>query len=84
MGNNCPEYVNELNDFLDGTLDDDLCAEIQKHLGECKNCRIMVDTLQQTVKLCRDGKPEPLPEELKSRLDGLLKGHWNKKFGERG
>jgi predicted anti-sigma-YlaC factor YlaD len=83
MGNNCPEYVSELNDYLDGTLDEGLCAEIEKHLGECRNCRIMVDTLKQTVKLCRDGKPEALPSALQDRLNNVLKAHWDKKFGKK-
>ena len=83
MTRNCPEYVSELNDYLDGTLDSNLCSEIEKHLGECENCRIMVDTLKQTVKLCRGGKEEPLPAALESRLNNLLKAKWDKKFGKR-
>lgn len=83
MPENCPEYVNELNDYLDGTLDSSLCAEIEKHLGKCENCRIMVDTLKQTVKLCRGGKEEPLPPVLESRLNNLLKAKWDKKFGKK-
>jgi len=83
MTRNCPEYVSELNDYLDGTLDQDLCSEIEKHLGECENCRIMVDTLKQTVKLCRGGKEEPLPPALEARLNNLLKTKWDKKFGRK-
>jgi len=81
MTEKCPDYVNELNDFLDGTLDAATCAEIQKHIGHCDNCRIMVDTLRQTVTLCRGGKSEPLPAALQARLDGLLKARWEQKFG---
>ena len=83
MTGKCPEYVNELNDYLDGSLDAGLCAEIEKHLGQCQNCRIMVDTLKQTVKLCRGGKEEQLPPALESRLNNLLKAKWDKKFGKK-
>lgn len=83
MSGKCPDYVNELNDFLDGTLDPETCAEIQAHLGECPNCRIMVDTMRQTVALCREGKKEPLPPALEDRLGNLLKAHWEKKFGRK-
>ncbi len=83
MGHKCPDYVSELNDYLDGTLDGSICAEIEKHLGQCENCRIMIDTLKQTVKLCREGKEEPLPQELASRLNGLLKARWEQKFGKK-
>jgi anti-sigma factor RsiW len=81
--NECPDYVKDLNDYLDGTLDKSLCAEIEKHVGQCDNCRIMVDTLRQTVKLCREGKPEPLPASLESRLNSLLRDRWEKKFGNK-
>jgi anti-sigma factor RsiW len=80
MTHKCPDYVQELNDYLDGTLDPTICAEIEKHVGTCENCRIMIDTLRQTVKLCRDGKPEPLPEVLESKLNNLLKERWEKKI----
>ncbi|MCP4685680.1 MAG: anti-sigma factor [bacterium] len=83
MTGKCPEYVNELNDYLDGSLDSGICAEIEKHLGKCQNCRIMVDTLKQTVKLCRGGKEESLPPALESRLNNLLKAKWDKKFGKK-
>ncbi|MBU0984139.1 MAG: zf-HC2 domain-containing protein [candidate division Zixibacteria bacterium] len=82
MGKKCPEYVSELNDYLDGTLDEGLCSEIEKHLGTCANCRIMVDTMRMTVTLCRDGKPEPMPDALSARLNGLLKTRWEQKFGK--
>jgi anti-sigma factor (TIGR02949 family) len=82
MGRKCLDYIKELNDYLDGELDPSVCAEIEKHIGECNNCRIMVDSLRQTVRLCREGKEEKLPEELESRLNGLLKARWQKKFGK--
>lgn len=82
MTDKCPEYLNELNDYLDGTLDSATCAEIEKHLGTCDNCRIMIDTLKQTVSLCRGGKKEALPKALEDRLTGMLKARWDKKFGK--
>jgi len=42
-----------------------------------------VDTLRQTVTLCREGKPEKLPEALETKLSDLLKARWDKKFGKR-
>ncbi len=82
MGDKCPDYISSLNDYLDGGVSPELCKEIESHLGECKNCRIMVDSLKQTVKLCREGREEKLPEALEAKLTGLLKQHWDKKFGK--
>lgn len=82
MGRKCLDYVSDLNDYLDGELDPKLCDEIEKHVGHCENCRIMVDSLKQTVTLCREGKPEKLPAALETKLSGLLKARWEKKFGK--
>ena len=81
MAKKCEEYIGGLADYIDGDVDPSLCEEIERHIGQCKNCRIMVDTMRQTVQLCREGKPEPLPEALEQRLNSLLKARWDKKFG---
>ncbi|MFH1894051.1 MAG: zf-HC2 domain-containing protein [Candidatus Zixiibacteriota bacterium] len=80
MGKSCRDYINGLSDYVDGEVEPELCAEIEKHIGECQNCRIMIDSLKQTVTLCRDGRSERLPESLENKLSSLLKDRWNKKF----
>ena len=82
MGKKCPDYIESLNDYLDGGVDSELCAEIEKHIGKCDNCRIMVDTMKQTVTLCREGKEEALPPALESKLTDLLRKRWQNKFGK--
>lgn len=78
----CAEYLQDLNDYLDGQLDPTLCAEIEKHVGECPNCKLMIDSLKMTVKLCREsGHCEELPAEFSARLNQALKARWDKKFG---
>lgn len=81
MARSCREFISDLAGYIDGEIEPELCAEIERHLGQCENCRIMVDTLKQTVTLCRDGRPEPLPEPLQKSLNDLLKARWKKKFG---
>jgi len=82
MGKKCADYIGGLNDYLDGEVSPELCEEIEKHVGQCENCRIMVDTLRQTVTLCREGQQERLPEALESKLNHLLRKHWREKFGK--
>ncbi len=82
MAKKCSDFIGNLNDFMDGELEPELCEEISKHLSHCDNCRIMVDTLKMTVKLCRDGKEEELPPSLENKLNTLLKDRWIKKFGK--
>ena len=83
MAGKCNDYISGLNDYIDGALEPELCAEIERHIGDCKNCRIMVDTLKQTVKLCREGREEKLPEQLEKKLNSLLKKKWEEKFGNK-
>ena len=82
MAKNCKEYIGEINDYLDGELDPGICEEIEKHIGQCENCRIMIDSLKQTVILCREGKPEALPPALETKLNDLLRVRWKQKFGK--
>ncbi len=77
----CNKQIQHICDYVDGELDGALCAELEAHLKECRNCRLMVDSLKQTVVLCREGKPEPLPKELEAKLNDALRRRWEKKFG---
>jgi predicted anti-sigma-YlaC factor YlaD len=80
MVNKCADYIKDLNDYLDGTLDITLCHEIEEHVGHCQNCRIMIDTMKQTVILCRDGIEEKLPDTLESKLKKVLRARWEEHF----
>ena len=83
MENKCREYASDLIDYLDGGLDPSLCREIEDHIGTCHNCRIMVDTMKQTVVLCRDGQDERLPRNLESKLQDVMKARWVARFGDK-
>jgi anti-sigma factor (TIGR02949 family) len=66
---NCRHLLGSLSDFLDGSLEADLCAEIERHLAECENCRIVVDSLNKTVYLYHTTSQEvSVPEDVRERL----------------
>jgi len=69
----CKERLGVLSDYLNGELDDALCREIELHLVECGDCRILVDTLQQTITLYRTHGHETLPPDARERLYAVLK-----------
>lgn len=77
----CEDLIGNLSDYIDGELEPELCEELEKHLAGCKNCRLMVDSLKQTVKLCKDGTCEDLPESLQKKLNDKLAERWKKRFG---
>jgi anti-sigma factor RsiW len=70
---NCKELLGELCDYVDGELEAALCAELEAHLNECPDCRVLVDTLRRTIVLYRTQSQPAMPEEVKARLYRVLK-----------
>ena len=65
----CRNLLGSLSEFVDGTLEDELCAEIQRHMDGCDNCRIVVDSLRKTIYLYHVVKePAAVPEDVRERL----------------
>jgi anti-sigma factor (TIGR02949 family) len=64
----CQLLLKDLSIYLDGEASDDVCAEIEQHLSECDNCRVVVDTLNQTLHLYHTLPQPDMPEELRARL----------------
>jgi RNA polymerase sigma-70 factor, ECF subfamily len=77
----CHDLIKQLSAYADGELDSVLCADLERHLAGCPNCRLMLDRLTMTVKLCREGRCEDLPPELQQKLDMVLAEKWRRKFG---
>lgn len=65
----CEELLGSLSDYVDGTLKQELCAELEKHLAGCNNCRVVVNTLRKTVDLYHEmNAEEGLPDDIRRRL----------------
>lgn len=70
---NCHHLLSSLSEYVDGTLDDSICVEIERHVADCENCRIVLDTLRKTISLYQTtsqqaGVPEGVRERLFHRL----------------
>jgi anti-sigma factor RsiW len=65
---NCHHLLDDLSDFLDGEASAEVCAEIERHLADCENCRAMVDTLHKTIILYRELPQPELPQDARQRL----------------
>ena len=70
----CVEMFEKLSEYIDGEVDMDTCEEIERHIDECAACQICLATLKQTVKLCREVKQSPVPEDVSKRIQELIKG----------
>ncbi|NTU84531.1 MAG: hypothetical protein HGA45_35075 [Chloroflexales bacterium] len=80
----CRELAAQLNDYIDGELPTDICAELETHMAGCPDCRVVLDTLGQTVRILRtlDEAPPPLPAELEARLIERLAQHSPRQAGQ--
>jgi anti-sigma factor RsiW len=61
--------LSSLSEYVDGELDEALCARIERHMQGCENCQIVVDTLRKTVYLYRESvEPPEVPSDVRQRL----------------
>jgi anti-sigma factor RsiW len=75
----CEELLTYLSDYIDKNLDDDLTAEAQAHLATCHNCRVVLDTTQQTIFLYRRQGQQSIPAARRQRLFTQLQQAFLKK-----
>jgi len=68
--NTCEGLLGSLSDYVDGELGAELCRQIEKHIAECEDCRIVVDTTRKTIDLVHaSNDPQTdLPDEVRNRL----------------
>jgi hypothetical protein len=64
----CKQFLDELNDFLDDTMDPAMKAELQRHVNECPNCWVVCDTTEKTLKVFKGMQLKPVPQDIERRL----------------
>jgi len=65
----CRHLINCLSEYVDGTLEEQLCAELEQHMEGCEDCRVVVDTLHKTITLYRQNASQTsVPEDVRQRL----------------
>lgn len=64
----CKDFLNELNEFLDESVDPEIRHKLQAHVNECPNCWVVLDTTKRTIQVYRGQDPQPIPDEIHERL----------------
>ena len=64
----CQHLLADLSLYLDGEAPAELCAEIERHLAGCEDCRVVVDTLRKTVTLYHELPQPELSDDARLRL----------------
>lgn len=76
---NCKKVIHELTSYLDGVLDSRMQGDLELHLSQCTDCRIVVDTCRKTIQIFCNSEPVPLPEDVRSRLHTALLERFRRK-----
>lgn len=68
----CKDFLSELNEYLDGSVESGLRQELERHLSECPNCWVVCDTTKRTIQIYRGVDPYPVPAGVHERLVAAL------------
>ena len=64
----CKEFLVELNEYLDETVDVELRRRLEAHVTECPNCWVICDTTKKTIQIYKGMQPQVIPDDVRNRL----------------
>lgn len=68
----CKQFLQELNDYLDPSIDPETKRHLESHVAACPNCFVVVDTTRKTLEVYKGMQPQQVPDDLKNRLWAAL------------
>jgi predicted anti-sigma-YlaC factor YlaD len=69
----CREILEGLSEYIDEELAEKTCREIEMHLKDCYNCRVVVNTLRKTVTMYREVPTPEIPGDVRTRLHKVIR-----------
>jgi RNA polymerase sigma-70 factor (ECF subfamily) len=70
----CPEVLALFSQHLEGEIGPDVCADMERHLEGCGQCRGACDSLKRTLALCRTAGPAvQVPASVQASVKVALK-----------
>lgn len=64
----CKQFLKELNDYLDPSVDAVTKVHLESHVSECPNCFVIVDTTKKTLQVYKGMEKQNIPEDVRTRL----------------
>ena len=68
----CRGVLDALSDYIEGDAGRSVCKKIEEHLEGCVKCRIHVDAMKKMVILYKKWRNEPIPEDVRMRLEDVI------------
>lgn len=70
----CKDLVENMMDYIDNELDMKTLEELEKHAGECPECRAFIDTYKRMLDLSGKLREKSfVTPEVRDKLKSLLK-----------
>ena len=70
----CKDLVENIMDYIDNELDMKTLEELERHAGECPECRAFIDTYKRMLDLTGKLKDKSfVTPEIRAKLKTLLK-----------
>jgi anti-sigma factor RsiW len=63
----CDLVEAQIQAYVDGELDAVECGPIEAHCRSCPACAALVQSLRQTIDICRHAGRAPVPEAVRER-----------------
>ncbi len=71
----CRDLFAALSDYIDGAIDQTICQEMEKHLADCKPCKVFLANLKDAVKQCKSYEVECPPKKAADLRRQLLESY---------
>jgi len=68
----CKQFLEELSEYLDETIEPQIREKLERHIAECPNCWVICDTTKKTVQIYKGMESYSLPREVEARLMDAL------------
>ena len=64
----CKDFLHELSEYLDESIDAETRAKLDRHISGCPNCWVIADTTRKTIQIYKGMDPYPIPPDVETRL----------------
>jgi anti-sigma factor RsiW len=69
---NCRHVWDRISEYIDGTLDPAVRADVERHLATCEICSAVLDSTRNVIILMADDRVFELPVDYSRRLHARL------------
>jgi len=64
----CEDLLDHLSDYLDDQAAAEVRRELERHLGGCRPCKVVLDTTSATIKIVSGCQSFDLPADLTAKI----------------